>query len=158
MKELFLPYEESLELKKLGFYENCFAIWSGVDEINCSLTDNKRLFSTKFFIKDTQELRAYFNNKEYIGSLRVSAPTYSQVFKFFRDKFNLIGRVNCSFSNKRNVLYGFRIQDKKGNLICFDNDWVSSDEKLFKTWEKAELNCVRKLIELCEKLKNSYEK
>ena len=32
MKEQFIPYEQALELKELGFNEPCFAIWSGFDE------------------------------------------------------------------------------------------------------------------------------
>ena len=60
----FVPYEEALALKELGFNEPCFAWYN----------ENGTLLS--------------FNNIGY-----TSAPTFQQAFRWFRDKHGLHGSV-----------------------------------------------------------------
>jgi hypothetical protein len=84
MQKEFIPYEQALALKELGFDESCFAIWSGIDELNFSITDTVRLYSSAFSINGTQSSKFYIND---FNSLRVAAPTFSQAFRWFREKY-----------------------------------------------------------------------
>ena len=77
-ESLFVPYKIALELKELGFNEPCFAIWSGFDENNFSVTDTVRLFSSKFSIDGTQSNTLYINPTDN----RVSAPLWQQAFRW----------------------------------------------------------------------------
>jgi hypothetical protein len=63
MKKEFVPYEQALELEKLGFDEPCIATHG--------------------------YLELYINTDD--GHLK--APLYQQAFRWFREKHNLIGGV-----------------------------------------------------------------
>lgn len=72
MKNLFVPYEQALELKELGFNETCFAS-----------IDN---FSKTPYIPSKGG--TYFNSKDYLKET-VACPLYQQAFRFFREKYGL---------------------------------------------------------------------
>ncbi len=135
MKKEFIPYELALRLKALGFDESCFAIWSGIDELNFSITDTVRLYSSGFRINGTQSSKFYIND---FNSLRVAAPTFSQAFRWFREKYN----INTVISWRDDLLnYDISLTEMKKHG-CFhytDN---------FDTYEEAELACLKKLIEI----------
>jgi hypothetical protein len=130
MNKEFVTYEQALELKELGFDEPCFAIYSGFDEDNFSISDTIRLYSSKFRINDTQSNCFYINN---FNSPRVSAPTFSQAFRWFREKYPeldfAVGKIYNGTNN-----YHYHI-----NLL-----W----EYFEGTYEEAELECLKKLIEI----------
>lgn len=131
--EDFVPYKEALCLKKLGFNDPCIAIWSGFDEINFSVTDTVRLFSSKFSINDVQSSTSYINPSDN----RVSAPLYHQVFKWFRKNHNLF--VTIPHSIRSNTF---------AYLIGTENDgWLNYKDR-FSSYEKAELECLRQLIKI----------
>ncbi len=108
MDKEFVPYAESYELKSIGFDEPCFKNYNG----NATLLDLSEsiIYKTK-------------------------APTFSQAFRWFREKHNLLGQVNihtyfiCDISND-----GLKMIKQYG--------------KLTKTYEEAELACLRDLIEI----------
>ena len=79
MEKEFLPYQESLELKELGFKEKCAAHY--IDE-------------------DDLELKwRIYRNLSFNTNNCVQAPLYQQAFRFFRDKFDFrysIGNTNIS--------------------------------------------------------------
>jgi len=67
MNNEFIPYEQALELKELGFDEPCFGYYnSGV----------KNPLEVEYSIP--------YDHKEYL-----SAPLYQQAFSWFREKHNL---------------------------------------------------------------------
>ena len=82
MKELFVPYQESLELKELGFEEPCFGHYNDL------------------------ELSIYWADADDIGNLSIHqsgnditnyeclAPLFSQIFKWFRDKYSWVHIIN----------------------------------------------------------------
>ena len=61
MKNEFIPYEQALALKKLGFDEPCFGWYA----------------SDKSLIKD------------YVIKMHLKAPLYQQAFRWFREKYGL---------------------------------------------------------------------
>jgi hypothetical protein len=81
MKKEFVPYELAWELKQLGFDEPCLAFYERSKELiiqECEVTD----FHT--------------------SSLQCLAPTYSQVFRWFREKHNIDAWVQPFVSEKQN--------------------------------------------------------
>jgi hypothetical protein len=63
------------------------------------------------------------------------APLFQQAFRWFREKHNLFGQVNIHTYFIYNISNGdFKI--------------VKKYDKLFETYEEAELECLKKLIEI----------
>ena len=114
----FIPYEQALELKELGFDEECFGYYS---------------FSEKITLKSC------FNRTPIILSgKKCSIPLYSQVFRWFREKHNLESHV------KKDWIDGI-LQGYESIIECLDG---YIDVGTFKTYEEAELECLKKLIEI----------
>jgi hypothetical protein len=135
----FLPYELALKMKQLGFDGLCFAIWSGFDEQNFSITDTIRLYSSGFRINGTQSSKFYVND---FNSLRVAAPTFSQALRWFREKYNihsfiipLIDEVGFVYK------YQARVHTKESAVEIIGE---------FETYEEAEIACFKKIIEIVE--------
>jgi hypothetical protein len=112
----FVPYELALELKQLGFHEPCLASYYHA---------GRRL-----------DICEYINHGEYT----VLAPTYSQAFRWFRDKYKLkccIIPLVCE--QGYSDLYESRIHQEKHSISRIGN---------YKIYEEAELACLKKLIEI----------
>ena len=120
----FVPYEQALELKELGFDEPCFFAFD-----NCS---------TPMRCTDLRTSEQRFNGVNYNSSTYTSQPTFSQAFRWFRDKYGFL-----SFIDMDNYSY-YRFTIYKGTGIS---------EAPFETYEEAELGCLKKLIEIVEKNK-----
>jgi len=123
MEKEFVPYELAWELKQLNFDETCFGYYH-------NLGLHQLLLSQR-------DLRADNNDSiEYCV-----APTYSQAFRWFREKYDLYGEVKLTSVNLPNesdfVWYAY---DASGN------DW--EDNVFQETYEEAELACLQKLIEI----------
>ena len=133
MNKDFAPYQPSLDMKGLGFDEPCFGCY-----------DEKRVFGlTVMSIK-----QYYTNNKE--DTWNCSAPTFSQAFRWFREKYRLDGHVTFreSPTNKiegiNSVYYNIEIYTlMSGDAYKTYNFKEISDKK-----EEAELACLIKLIEI----------
>jgi hypothetical protein len=125
MEKEFVPYELALDLKQLGFDEPCFAYYSydgdyilGIDEVR---------FDT---------ISTYDQNSNLSeDSNACTAPLYQQAFRWFREKHNLFGQVNIHTYFIYNISNG-------------DFKMVKKYDKLFETYEEAELECLKKLIEI----------
>ena len=128
----FLPYEIALALKELNFEENCLGYF----------VNNKFRFGK--FPSNSE----FANNKNYkIGNL-IAAPTFSQSFRFFRENHNLYTNIDYDWNDEV-----FRVEimkhneDKSCNIIYLkEGDYI----KEYKTYEEAELECLRKLIKICK--------
>jgi hypothetical protein len=142
MNKEFVPYTEALALKELGFDEDCFAIWSGIDELNFSVTDTIRLYSSAFSINGTQSSKFYIND---FNSLGVAAPTFSQAFRWFREKYGLFVAPSVISYENDPYLWFFEINS---TVLLFGTDLGETSD--FKTYEEAELACITKLIEIVE--------
>ena len=82
MKKEFIPYEQALALKELGFDEPCLS----------SFNENKNLFKV-------------WENDIVNGKTICSAPLYQQAFRWFREKYNICGYI-IETTNKYNKLDG----------------------------------------------------
>ncbi len=123
MEKEFVPYKPSLRLKAIGFDEPCFGY---------HLT--KDLPYVKRGLK--------FGSEKYVGKHNsyddfiVSAPTFSQAFRFFREKYGY-----CHFINHSGNGFCSGFEDLGNNEHGFEN---------YNTYEEAELACLNKLIEIVE--------
>ena len=124
MEKEFIPYEQALALKELGFDEPCFG-FHYVNPLNNSYTELKYGMSI-FKITSTEILKGH-----------ILAPTFSQAFRWFREKYNL----NSFIIDSKSYNWYFNIN----NMI---KDDVVSEVLYFKTYEEAELECLKKLIEI----------
>jgi len=130
MKNEFIPYEQALALKELGFDEPCFSIYHSKD----------KSFSWHHHID-------HINNEPALesGEFNISAPLYQQAFRWFRDKHNLVFNF-ISYSIVKPGEYHWSIT------------WhdVAKASGIVKTYEEAESACLDKLIEIC-KTKNNEQ-
>ena len=120
MEREFVPYDLALELKELGFKEECLAVYCGESEIRFRVL----------------EKNTFINNK----SSWVTAPTFSQAFRFFREKYGL-HYIICK--NIQMDGYGYR----EVILIPYMEE---NENTIFKTYEEAEVECLVKLIEIAK--------
>jgi hypothetical protein len=133
----FIPYEQALELKELGFDEPCLFAFD-----NCS---------TPMRCSDLRTSEQKFNGVNYNSSSYTSQPTFSQAFRFFRDKYKIISTIHfyCDGDKWEDVVYEVRISEFE-HFKTHDS-FVQSE---FKTYEEAELACIIKLIEIVKEKKD----
>lgn len=123
----FIPYEQALALKELGFDEPCFGTWDRPDKL---WTGNP--------------VNGILDIPEDI----ILAPLYQQAFRWFKDKHNLCGEVYTV--NMGAIDYTFQIRDlysediKHNNFEAYTGGYVGT----FLTYEEAEQACLTKLIEI----------
>jgi len=112
-----------LSLKELGFNEPCFGYWYTEQE--------------EFKKIDIQLSSVGFLEGEIDYIL---APVYQQAFRWFREKYHIIGEPKYKG--------GLTTKTSWYDYIIYSNiDW-EEDNKQYKTYEEAELECLKKLIEI----------
>lgn len=147
MEELFVPYDESVMLKELGFNEPCLARYSlGLEEFNFKQLQFHVNYSQQYDIGAIIPIENNFfpirkRNSDY-GYIP-TAPLFVEAFKWFKDKYDL--RVSFPSDSPVNYSYVIATSNKKFENCEFDDGYC-----LFKTQEEAELECLRKLIKLVE--------
>ena len=129
MEKEFVPYELAVKLKELGFDEPCFATY-----------DEDKNF----------ELQDFFQTYETFPSHIVSAPTFSQAFRWFREKYKLHTEIR-SYTER---FFTIVIQECKEIVKFIEYGGINLK---FNTYEEAELACLKKLVELVEKIKEDDE-
>jgi len=141
MEKEFVPYQEALELKQLGFDEPCFGKWLS------SLQSNWKDYELILEMGMNEEFED--NRNVYLLQGACSAPLYSQAFRWFREVHNLNSWVTKEHKYKQPFCW--YIQD---NYSKYDSDFMTDGihyNTYFKTYEEAELECLQKLIELVKK-------
>ena len=117
MEKEFIPYKQALALKKLGFDEPCFGFYIA-----------GQLMVTTDSVYNSTDISV------------LKAPTFSQAFRFFREKYN----INVSPLKIKNGYTFVIIQDTKEKNAC---------RVTGNTYEEAEVACLRKLIEILKENK-----
>ncbi len=125
----FIPYEQALELKELGFNQPCFAFYG------LSRDDYKTIRLSIF-----QNLKTDYLPDIHHLDVTCDAPLYQQAFRFFREKYGL-HYIICK--NIQMDGYGYR----EVILIPYMEE---NENTIFKTYEEAELECLKKLIEIAK--------
>ena len=132
LEKEFVPYTESLELKELGFDEPCFMQWTYAHEIIfCTSSWGHPKFKT--------------NKESYSdsGGDCISGPTFSQAFRFFREKYGLVSVVIPTV----NMFWTYKVVRSLEGQVEFPpyKDVCAYD---YSTYDKAELECLREIIEI----------
>jgi hypothetical protein len=122
MNKEFIPYEQALDLESIGFdirpdFGNQTSLYT---------KDGRHLFYTNYGVMGSG-----------IGEGYIYAPTFSQVFRWFRDKYNLKPQMTTSWDE-----WDFYIPESEYNDIPIRE---SSDSW---NYDDAELACLKKLIEI----------
>jgi hypothetical protein len=128
MEKEFVKYEHALALKELGFDEPTIFSFAN-KELMVRLGD----FEASWCMMGEVEVMDYNN----IPSLpnHISAPTYQQAFRWFREKQNIDNCISYS-----------RIEDNSWYYQYYKSGLVGG----FKTYEEAEQACLDKLIEIAK--------
>jgi hypothetical protein len=124
MNKEFVPYAEALGLKKLGFDEPCNTCY---DKLEMVASYGASVFDYK-----------NYNTSGYM----VSRPTFSQAFRWFREKHNLRCQINYigGLINKT-TWWDISVI---GHYNTDPKEW----EMKYQPYEEAELACLKKLIEI----------
>ena len=142
MEKEFVNYNQTLKLKELGFDEPCFGWYENnelVTLLECIYPEDRLEF-----IK--------------VGEIskRISAPTFSQVFRWFREKYQIFPEVltDCTTEPKfvytYNTFYG-NPKDLTEQEWGWENN-IGQYSDIYRTYEEAELTCIDKLIEIVESI------
>ena len=138
MKNEFVNYEIALALKELGFDEPCFGYYYASD---------KKEVGLEMYI-DVKNQDIYY----------VSAPLYQQAFRWFREKCSIQATIEPTKDQHRFELgFNYWIWNTKTAEEWFTEprDRPAGDY-VFDTYEEAELECLKKLIEIVKT--NNYGK
>ena len=121
----FIPFEQALALKELGFDEQCLALYDLDGKITIEFVNWK-------------------NAKNRKSNYLIATPLYQQAFRWFREKYNIECYVNCYWnevdSSKRDYYANYN----------YGSDIFYSIDIGFKNYKEAELECLKKLIEICK--------
>lgn len=148
MENEFIPYEQALVLKELGFDEPCFGY---------CLTSFK-----KDVIKEG--VKGCVNSA--LEKNEIALPLYQQTFRFFREKYGLFIEfptihLNSGWKQYKGANYSIIITEISQDIvtrIVYDDTFNTKKDTVrewlkrrkYKTHEQAELECLKKLIEICQ--------
>jgi hypothetical protein len=122
LKKEFIPYEQSLALKQLGFDEPCFGEYYygklKYDEVSNGQTAHNDL---------------------------ALAPTFSQAFRWFREKHKIISVIGFYCDGDAWEDVGYEVAISAFEDFATHDTFVRSG---YISYEEAELACLIKLIEI----------
>jgi hypothetical protein len=119
----FIPYEQALALKELGFDEPCFGRYGNY---------------SKMLYKDY--------SKELHSNWHTIAPLYQQAFRWFREKYDLDYSIKPVYGEKHYKKHRCNVYSKKQLVQVMK--YYFPDNPYFDSREEAELKCLKKLIEI----------
>jgi len=130
MEAEFIPYEQALALKELEFDEPCFATFFSVGawQIDC--------------VEGALNLKS-----NTFGEYSILAPLYQQAFRWFREKYSIFSFID---KTRNGGIFQFSIHKRlKNENSVYEFGWnVLENSKEYNSYEEAELECLRKLIEI----------
>ena len=130
MNKEFIPFELALEMFNIGFDEPCEKFqWIDQDKPKWMGITNSptKLHTQKYWTE---------NNDLYT----ISIPTFSQCFRWFREKYNLHSNIS-SWRSDDNLSFYHEFE-----IYSLTSSHSAGDE--YSTYEEAEIACLKKLIEI----------
>ena len=134
MEKEFVPYEQALALKELDYKEKCLASFYTYDIEN--FKKNRYDYRGKFNIDYSSEDDYVINTDK---SYYVATPTFSQAFRWFREKYDLHENVGIKHFIEKTYCY---------SIVSTSIPHYIHDKSHFASYEEAELECLKKLIEI----------
>ena len=135
MNKEFIPYEEAIALKELGFDELCLAYYQ-----KSSVIGDDTILP---LIIRKEATNWNDNSFSKLGVPFYSAPLYSQAFRWFREKHKWSSYIKSTeYIGHNGVKQVWEV-----NLKYLP---TNSEHKgmVYETYEEAELSCLIKLIEI----------
>jgi hypothetical protein len=133
----FVPYQIALDMKELGFDEPCFTFYP---------KEGKMGFDGKYHsIKEgykNSTVNAIWIKRYKKDFECVAAPTFSQAFRWFREKHDLYHVIKM-FGDWDKPQFSYIISGRA--MTNPAHMWHYEEEN---TYEEAELECLKKLIEI----------
>jgi len=121
MGKEFIPYEQALALKKLGFNQSCLSY-----------------YSDSFHGGFQHKISKVYSQTEYSNQI-CSTPLYQQAFRWFREKHKLSVCIESHYTDE--WFYFYKIEGEARNY---------GENKDYDTYEKTELASIKKLIEIVQ--------
>jgi hypothetical protein len=139
MEKEFIPYEQALALKELGFDEPCILLYRGLD--------TQPVCQMGYHFK-TEKNSDYSDETNYW----ITVPTFSQAFKWFREKYGLYYYITPEFyingiNFNWQVLWYLPKEEWTDHNIS-GGTFMYGDNGEYPTQESAEQACLDKLIEI----------
>jgi hypothetical protein len=132
MNKEFVPYTEALALKELGFDEPCFGYY--VDgELRGINLGMEELGGVEPYYQRFGFHTLSNHDIDNPNKIVVTVPTYSQAFRWFREKYQLHSYIEGAYP-----WFRFYINSE-------DNRWEGHKHL---SHEEAELECLKKLIQI----------
>ena len=132
MTQEFIPYEQALALKELGFDEPCFGYYYTLNGKDWKFAEKSEYYR----LDDEINIG---------GKFSLPAPLYQQAFRWFREKYDLHAYVDSMRLTTGETVYDY--------VIRITDDEESDDGKNWRTYEEAEIACLKKLIEIVKNKK-----
>jgi hypothetical protein len=129
MNKEFVPYEELLVLKELGFDEPCYGYYG----------------SHQVYFWTVKTPGHYDNDNNALP-----APLYQQAFRWFREKYNLEYQIMKSGNGNYYVTIHKNTQEYLDSIVGLTHACLDEVVDCY-SYEEAELECLRKLIEITKK-------
>ena len=127
MNNEFVPYEQSLALKEIGFDKPCFGYYTG---------DLMHLV-----------IRPAMSRVNEPESYVVTAPLYQQAFRWFREKHNLEYQIIKSANGNYSAVIHLNTQEYLDKISTLTHACLDEVVDCY-SYEEAELACLIKLIEI----------
>jgi hypothetical protein len=122
MKNDIVPYHIALDMKSIGFDEPCFA----------------------WYVSGSYGLEYGEVIKSDLIRDGIVAPTFSQAFRWFREKYNLFCEIQIDRTTEPKFCFDIFQYEHFGNYEKIEvEEWY-----LYRTQEEVELECLKKLIEI----------
>ena len=133
----FVPYEEAFALKELGFNEPCFGYWK----------------SKNWLIQEKTRTDGYTHADQ-----ECSAPTFSQAFRWLREKYWYTALILCdSFQIVMQLSTSKTLDSKTGEYIANYSTQTYHKEEGLKSYDESELACLKQLIEIAKEKNNEQQ-
>ena len=104
MYKEFIPYEQALELKELGFNENCF----------------------RGYMRQYDEW--IISDMIYDNHCPLMAPLYQQAFRWFRKKYGIMYTVHNNIENWKNTFHGSYSKINSNYESDYTDDYATYEE------------------------------
>ena len=142
LEKEFVPYEQAIALKELGFDEPCFGTYLS------SFQSDWKVYELILEMGMNEEFED--NRNVYLLEGACSAPTFSQAFRWFREKHDWQHSIEPTADQHSHQLgYNYWIWNYKTGeeYHTIPKNRPSGDWE-YKSYEEAELACLIKLIEI----------
>jgi len=128
MNKEFIPYEQALELKELGFDQPCFGYYK------------------------YEELLIQGQSKNSDHGFSISAPLYQQAFRWFREKCGLSAEITL-WGDGLGYISMIKEIKQEEFIEVYRKAIIDTGLPIWK-YEEAELKCLKKLIEIVKLLRH----